>query len=105
MNHTLQMNQCHRLQVKGHSALTKAGVRWAAVMTLLLRQLRAGVLAHARIEASFAQIGPQLAGPSCLQLLRSFAAGTYLDKSQVTDRVLNVVKNFEKVDPSKVCAS
>ena len=74
-------------------------------MGLLLRQLRAGVLAHARIEASFAQIGPQLAGPSCLQLLRSFAAGTYLDKSQVTDRVLNVVKNFEKVDPSKVCAS
>ena len=74
-------------------------------MTLLLRQLRSGVLAHARIEASFAQIGPQLAGPSCLQLLRSFAAGTYLDKSQVTDRVLNVVKNFEKVDPSKVCAS
>ena len=33
--------------------------------------------------------------------LRSFASGTYLDKAQVTDRVLNVVKNFAKVDPAK----
>ncbi|EPS67124.1 acyl carrier protein [Genlisea aurea] len=28
--------------------------------------------------------------------------GTFLDKSEVTDRVLGVVKNFQKVDPSKV---
>ena len=28
--------------------------------------------------------------------------GTFLDKSEVTDRVVNVVKNFQKVDPSKV---
>lgn len=28
--------------------------------------------------------------------------GSFLDKSEVTDRVLNVVKNFQKVDPSKV---
>ncbi|KAL3630933.1 Acyl carrier protein 2, mitochondrial [Castilleja foliolosa] len=28
--------------------------------------------------------------------------GPFLDKSEVTDRVLCVVKNFEKVDPSKV---
>ncbi|KAG6737675.1 hypothetical protein POTOM_059203 [Populus tomentosa] len=27
--------------------------------------------------------------------------GTFLDKSEVTDRVVNVVKNFQKVDPSK----
>ncbi|GAQ91024.1 mitochondrial acyl carrier protein [Klebsormidium nitens] len=30
------------------------------------------------------------------------AKGTYLDKGQVTDRVLSVVKNFQKVEPSKV---
>ncbi|KDP26892.1 hypothetical protein JCGZ_18050 [Jatropha curcas] len=28
--------------------------------------------------------------------------GSFLDKSEVTDRVVNVVKNFQKVDPSKV---
>ncbi|CAK7340164.1 unnamed protein product [Dovyalis caffra] len=28
--------------------------------------------------------------------------GTFLDRSEVTDRVVNVVKNFQKVDPSKV---
>ncbi|KAF4378647.1 hypothetical protein CsatB_029223 [Cannabis sativa] len=28
--------------------------------------------------------------------------GSFLDKSEVTDRVINVVKNFQKVDPSKV---
>eukprot|EP01018_Ginkgo_biloba_P000092 Gb_24265 [translate_table: standard] len=28
--------------------------------------------------------------------------GTYLDKSQVTDRVISVIKAFQKVDPSKV---
>ena len=33
--------------------------------------------------------------------VRGFAAGTYLDKAQVTERVLSVVKNFAKVDPAK----
>ncbi|XWS65213.1 hypothetical protein CRYUN_Cryun05aG0073100 [Craigia yunnanensis] len=28
--------------------------------------------------------------------------GSFLDKSEVTDRVIYVVKNFQKVDPSKV---
>ncbi|KAJ0013476.1 hypothetical protein Pint_21222 [Pistacia integerrima] len=31
--------------------------------------------------------------------------GTFLDKSEVTDRVLSVVKNFQKVDPSKFTCS
>uniref|UniRef100_A0A5B6Z9G3 Acyl carrier protein n=1 Tax=Davidia involucrata TaxID=16924 RepID=A0A5B6Z9G3_DAVIN len=30
------------------------------------------------------------------------ARGSFLDKSEVTDRVISVVKNFQKVDPSKV---
>ncbi|OIT30450.1 acyl carrier protein 2, mitochondrial [Nicotiana attenuata] len=29
-------------------------------------------------------------------------SGSFLDKSEVTDRVINCVKNFQKVDPSKV---
>ncbi|CAH8358824.1 unnamed protein product [Eruca vesicaria subsp. sativa] len=28
--------------------------------------------------------------------------GSFLDKSEVTDRVVSVVKNFQKVEPSKV---
>jgi len=28
--------------------------------------------------------------------------GTFLDKSEVTDRVVSCVKNFQKADPSKV---
>ncbi|XP_057515473.1 acyl carrier protein 2, mitochondrial [Amaranthus tricolor] len=28
--------------------------------------------------------------------------GSFLDKSEVADRVINVVKNFQKVDPCKV---
>ena len=33
---------------------------------------------------------------------RGFAESTYLDKGQVTERILSVVKNFDKVDGSKV---
>ncbi|KAJ7973647.1 Acyl carrier protein [Quillaja saponaria] len=38
-------------------------------------------------------------------LLRRFSEevrGSFLDKSEVTDRVVSVVKNFQKVEPSKV---
>ncbi|XP_061351184.1 acyl carrier protein 2, mitochondrial [Gastrolobium bilobum] len=39
-------------------------------------------------------------------LLRRFSTeevrGCFLDKSEVTDRVVSCVKNFQKVDPSKV---
>ncbi|XP_057960954.1 acyl carrier protein 2, mitochondrial [Malania oleifera] len=38
-------------------------------------------------------------------LQRGFAEevrGSFLDKSEVTDRIISVVKNFQKVDPSKV---
>ena len=33
---------------------------------------------------------------------RSMGASAGLDKGEVTDRVINVVKNFNKVDPAKV---
>ncbi|KAK3441254.1 acyl carrier protein 2, mitochondrial [Eucalyptus grandis] len=47
--------------------------------------------------------GPPL--PSFGLALRRFSEevrGSFLDKSEVTDRVVTVVKNFQKVDPSKV---
>ncbi|XP_077218463.1 acyl carrier protein 2, mitochondrial-like [Tasmannia lanceolata] len=41
-------------------------------------------------------------------LLRRFSEevkGSFLDKSEVSDRIITVVKNFQKVDPSKVTPS
>ena len=36
---------------------------------------------------------------------RAYGAGGFLDKNLVNDRIVSVVKNFSKVDPSKVTAS
>ena len=64
-----------------------------------LASVRTGVLSHLRVQASLT--GAQHpAGPASWQCVRCFA-GTYLDKKDVTDRILNVVKNFEKIDQSK----
>nr|AIU99491.1 Acyl Carrier Protein [Salvia miltiorrhiza] len=49
---------------------------------------------------------PRATGSGLSQLIRRHfceeARGSFLDKSEVADRVINVVKKFEKVDPSKV---
>eukprot|EP00924_Labyrinthula_sp_SR-Ha-C_P011586 maker-scaffold_17-snap-gene-2.4-mRNA-1 protein AED:0.34 eAED:0.34 QI:347/1/1/1/1/1/3/186/131 len=37
-----------------------------------------------------------------LQPFRSFSATAFLDETDVTDRVITVLQNFEKVDASKV---
>jgi len=86
----------------------------------LARSLREGVLRHARFGPAAAVAaacvapaallagagaGAAAAGPSSgllARAVRAFAASTYLDKDQVTQRVLGVVKNFDKVDPAKV---
>mmetsp|Transcript_21473 Transcript_21473/g.31348 ORF Transcript_21473/g.31348 Transcript_21473/m.31348 type:complete len:118 (-) Transcript_21473:209-562(-) len=34
--------------------------------------------------------------------VRTFAGSTFLDANVVTDRIVEVVKNFDKVDPAKV---
>lgn len=66
----------------------------------LIRSLRAAVLSSLRVPISSVQ--QQAAAPT-LQFWRGYAAdASYLDKSEVTDRVLNVVKNFEKVEQGKV---
>ncbi len=59
-------------------------------------QIKQGVVARLCAQQQGA------AGPAALQLLRGFADASYLDKGEVTDRVLSVVKNFEKVDAAKV---
>lgn len=63
--------------------------------------LRAGVLATARVPLN-PSLAQQAAAPASLQFWRGFADASYLDKQEVTDRVLGVVKNFEKVEEGKV---
>uniref|UniRef100_A0A7S2EA28 Acyl carrier protein n=1 Tax=Trieres chinensis TaxID=1514140 RepID=A0A7S2EA28_TRICV len=36
------------------------------------------------------------------QPVRTFAASTFLSPNEVTERIVSVVKNFDKVDPGKV---
>eukprot|EP01083_Nonionella_stella_P010352 29485_1 len=35
-------------------------------------------------------------------LVRNFASSTFIDANEVSERVVSVVKNFDKVDPVKV---
>jgi NADH dehydrogenase (ubiquinone) 1 alpha/beta subcomplex 1 len=69
---------------------------------LVMQRLRGAVLRHVRLQPSQALL--REAPPALWAAARSFAAGTYLDKAQVTDRVVSVVKNFSKVDPAKARA-
>ena len=65
--------------------------------------VRQGVLNNVRLAPGIAMQSSEAVAPVSLQFLRFFAAdASYLDKKDVTDRVINVVKNFEKVDAGKV---
>ncbi|BDA40973.1 probable acyl carrier protein, mitochondrial [Coccomyxa sp. Obi] len=64
-----------------------------------LQSLRSSLLTRVSIPVNRVQV---VGAASTLSLVRAFSESTYLDKNVVTDRVLNVVKNFDKVDPSKV---
>eukprot|EP00899_Mesostigma_viride_P006240 jgi/Mesvir1/15617/Mv03224-RA.1 len=64
--------------------------------------LRSAVLQHARIPVVSSATRMQAANWQGLRSFGDAAPGTYLDKQEVTDRVLNVVKNFPKVSGDKV---
>lgn len=53
--------------------------------------VRQGVLSRLAVQASPA-----------LNSVRAFASASYLDKNEVTHRVLSIVKNFDRVDAGKV---
>lgn len=77
-------------------------------LTCALSSLRRGLLSHLRLPlqsaAPLAAPGSGLGG-SLGSLVRGFAGGGYLDKDDVTTRVLHVTKHFEKIDPAKVVPS
>ncbi|KAG0582379.1 hypothetical protein M758_3G053100 [Ceratodon purpureus] len=67
-----------------------------AVRAAVLKRMRVGVAAP-WVQAPVFTNG--------FSLFSTEAQGTYLDKSAVTDRVLNVVKKMQKVDSAKVTPS
>ena len=73
------------------------------VLAGVISSVSRGVLSRIRVPVNLQQSGGQVvAAAGSFSIWRSFAKGTYLDKGDVTERVLNVVKHFEKVDENKV---
>ncbi|KAL5836679.1 hypothetical protein ACOSQ3_013848 [Xanthoceras sorbifolium] len=70
----------------------------------LLKYLRVNVIPRNPTAASGGDTG--LFSVAFNDVRRRFSTeevrGSFLDKSEVSDRVVSVVKNFQKVDPSKV---
>ncbi|KAJ9703318.1 hypothetical protein PVL29_004920 [Vitis rotundifolia] len=67
---------------------------------------RNALLKYLRVEARRLPQNPNIPFQLSFNLIRRHFSeeirGTFLDKSEVADRVISVVKNFQKVDPSKV---
>ncbi|BBH06835.1 hypothetical protein CerSpe_236410 [Prunus speciosa] len=71
---------------------------------------RSAILKYLRVPVPAVPSNPSSTTPLFLspfnairrRLFSEEVRGTFLDKSEVTDRVISVVKNFQKVDPSKV---
>ncbi|KAG2696890.1 hypothetical protein I3760_07G081300 [Carya illinoinensis] len=71
----------------------------AAVGSALLKHLRL------RVQVQAVPRNPSYALSFSAIRRRFFSEdvrGSFLDKSEVADRVISIVKNFQKVDPSKV---
>ncbi|KAL5767171.1 hypothetical protein ACOSP7_013900 [Xanthoceras sorbifolium] len=70
----------------------------------LLKYLRVNVIPRNPTAASGGDTG--LFSVAFNAVRRRFSTeevrGSFLDKSEVSDRIVSVVKNFQKVDPSKV---
>ncbi|KAF0717316.1 Aste57867_2347 [Aphanomyces stellatus] len=54
-----------------------------------------------RVALPFAKQAVRLSAPR-MMAVRAFSAQTFLDRSEVSERVLNVIKNFQKVDAAKI---
>ncbi|KMZ63465.1 Acyl Carrier Protein (mitochondrial) [Zostera marina] len=69
---------------------------------------RAGLLKHLRVKSAGSgsfSISYRSVGPSMSNIFHRFFSdevkGAFLDKSEVSDRIVSVLKDFGKVDPSK----
>ncbi|KAL6142996.1 hypothetical protein ACLB2K_061271 [Fragaria x ananassa] len=71
----------------------------AAARSVMLKYLRVPVVQGVQPNPS---VAAALFNAVRARFYSEEVRGTFLDKSEVTDRVITVVKNFQKVDPSKV---
>ncbi|GJM88428.1 hypothetical protein PR202_ga04488 [Eleusine coracana subsp. coracana] len=75
---------------------------------MALAAVRRALLAHLRVPVArpaAAAAAAAVSVPAARRLLSSTteeAKGSFLDKGEVADRVVSVVKNFQKVEPAKV---
>ncbi|RZR90245.1 hypothetical protein BHM03_00018079 [Ensete ventricosum] len=66
--------------------------------------VRSALLSHLRVRVE-SPAAPAVALSFVHIIRRRFSnevMGSFLDKPEVADRIITVVKNFQKVDPSKV---
>eukprot|EP00252_Welwitschia_mirabilis_P027225 TRINITY_DN9289_c0_g1_i1.p1 TRINITY_DN9289_c0_g1~~TRINITY_DN9289_c0_g1_i1.p1 ORF type:complete len:127 (+),score=14.39 TRINITY_DN9289_c0_g1_i1:281-661(+) len=61
--------------------------------------LRTAILNRMRVRSQSTPLGFRV------RLFCEGPKGTFLDKSEVTDRVISTIKAFQKVDPSKISPS
>ncbi|XP_058216243.1 acyl carrier protein 2, mitochondrial [Rhododendron vialii] len=73
-----------------------------AARMALLKHLRVSVVRSAPQNPNFNTLFSSLGNLLQRRRFSDEVRGSFLDKSEVTDRVVTVVKNFQKVDPSKV---
>ncbi|XP_074321175.1 acyl carrier protein 2, mitochondrial-like [Silene latifolia] len=73
----------------------------AAIRSAILKQVRIPVSSNPNSSFSLSSAVNNLVFNRHLSTSED-VRGSFLDKSEVTDRVVSVVKNFQKTDPSKV---
>lgn len=81
-------------------------MRFLTSTTMAARRTGLPLISYLRVQVNSRPLNHQ----SPFRLIPNFflrrfseeVRGTFLDKSEVTDRVVSCVKNFQKVDPSKV---
>ncbi|KAK3135596.1 hypothetical protein QOZ80_5BG0420820 [Eleusine coracana subsp. coracana] len=72
---------------------------------MAMAAVRRALLAHLRVPVArpAAAAAAAMSVPAARRLLSTAEAkGSFLDKGEVADRVVSVVKNFQKVEPAKV---
>ncbi|KAI6684295.1 hypothetical protein NL676_030208 [Syzygium grande] len=74
----------------------------ATARSALLKYLRVPVAAKPSLLRCSDNPFPPFSLAAALRRFSDEVRGSFLDKSEVSDRVVTVVKNFQKVDPSKV---
>lgn len=63
---------------------------------------RGFLLFRASLLNAFRPEAESIAAPLSFSFLRHLAGGTFLDRNNVTERVLHVVRHFDKIDATKV---